>query len=69
MVNRMLPLFDAGILLLIAVELVPLLCSNFIFVKQFYLNVTTAPQSNASTVVDVSQGGHKLQLLLLLNCK
>ena len=39
----MLPLFDASILLLIAAELVPLLCINFISVKLLYLNVTTAP--------------------------
>ena len=32
---RILPLFDARILLLIAVELVPLLCINFISVKLF----------------------------------
>ena len=38
----MLPRFGAGILLLIAVELVFLLCMNFISVKVFYLNVTGA---------------------------
>ena len=52
----MLPLFDASILLLITVELipVPLLCtSKFIFVKLFYLNVTTAFLSDESTLVGV----------------
>ena len=34
-------MFDANILLLIAIELVPLLCINFISVK--LLNVTMAP--------------------------
>ena len=34
---------EAGIWLLIAVDLVTLLCFNFISVKLFYLNITTAP--------------------------
>ena len=39
----MLPLFDANILLLIAVELVSLLSTNFFSVTLFYLSVTMAP--------------------------
>ena len=34
---------EADIWLLIAVDLVTLLCFNFISVKLFYLNITTAP--------------------------
>ena len=40
---RMLPLHDASILQLIIVDLIPLLCTEFIFIKLFSLIVAMAP--------------------------
>ena len=62
----MLTLFDASILRLITIDLIPPLCTEFTAVELFSLHIAMAPKSNASTLVGVISRGIQNAYIILV---
>ena len=61
----MLTLFDASILRLITVYLIPLLCTEFTAVELFSLHIAMARSQMHRHLLVLSQGGYKMLILFL----